>query len=239
MAIERPPWVAVVQAARCGHGWHTAAAKWTWSRRRNRGALLRGTDDVRGRQINREGLLGKAAAVGAGPRLRPNRHALRGEGPHAGTAQVSAIDLHFGERPMLDDVGLQQGQRVVLGLVRGAHHDPDDQIGIDEFHDMAFVAGEQLRPRFASMAHLGVAQRGQAVGGDAAPDPPLPGGRIGLQILREHAAQRRERGLHGRGLGDGHVGGHPRLHAIDLGQQPGQARRPAPPDPPNRCPAPL
>ena len=53
------------------------------------------------------------------------------------------------------------------------------------------------------MAHLRIAQRGQAVGGDAAPDPPLPGGRVGLEVLRQHAPQRRERGLHGRRLGDG------------------------------------
>ena len=117
--MERPPRVAVVQPARNAHGWQTAAAKVDrrWRRPGIGGALLRGTDDLGRRQIDREGLLGKAAAIRAGPRLRANRHALRGERPHARTAQIPAIDLHFGERPMLDDVGLQQRQRVVLGLV--------------------------------------------------------------------------------------------------------------------------
>ncbi len=133
---------------------------------------------------------------------------------------------------MLDDVGLQQRQRVVLGLVGRAHHGPDDEIGVDEFDDVAFVTGEQLRPRFPPMAHLRVAQRGHAVGGHATPDPPRPRRRVGLQVLRQHAPQRGERGLHRGRLADRHVGGHPRLHAVDLGQEPGQGvglRRRIPP----------
>ena len=155
IAIERPPRVAVVHAARCAHGWQTAAGKWTVVAPTGIGGDLLGrTHDVGRRQINREGLLGKPPAIRTGPGLRANRHALRGERPDARTAQVPAIHLDLGERSMLDDVGLQERQRMVLGLVGRAHHGPDDQIGIDEFHHMAFVAGEQLRPRFAPMAHL-------------------------------------------------------------------------------------
>jgi hypothetical protein len=108
---------------------------------------------------------------------------LRGEVTHARTAPIAAIHLDLRERSMLDDIGLQQRQRVVLGLVGRADHGPDDEIGVHEFHHVAFVAGEQLRPRFAPMPHLGVAQGGQAIRRDAPPDAALAGRRVRLQVL--------------------------------------------------------
>jgi len=120
---------------------------------------------------------------------------------------------------MLDDIGLQERQRVVLGLVGRAHHGPDDEIGVHEFHHMAFVAGEQLRPRFAPMAHLGIPEGGHAIRRDATPDAALAGRRVRLQVLGQHAAERGEGRLHGRRVRDRHMSGHPRLDAIDLGEQ--------------------
>jgi hypothetical protein len=155
--MERPPRVAVVQAGRSVQRWHTTAGKWTAVAPTGMaGRCWAGHTTWAAVRSNREGLLGKPPAIRARPRLRPNRDALGREGGHAGTAQVPAIHLDLREWPMLDDVGLQQGQGVVLGLVGGTHHDPDDQIGVDEFHDMAFVTGEALCPRFAPMAHLRV-----------------------------------------------------------------------------------
>jgi hypothetical protein len=49
----------------------------------------------------------------------------------------------------------------------------DDQIGIHEFDHMAFVSGEEPRPRLAAMAHLGIAQRQYTLGGDATPNATL------------------------------------------------------------------
>lgn len=57
---------------------------------------------------------------------------------------------------MLHDIGLQQRQRVMLGLVGGPRHGPDDQIGIDEFDHVAFVAGEEPRPGLVPVAHIGI-----------------------------------------------------------------------------------
>jgi len=52
---------------------------------------------------------------------------------------------------MLDDIGLQERQRVVLGLVGRAHHGPDDEIGVHEFHHRAFVA--RPLPRITLLLH--------------------------------------------------------------------------------------
>jgi hypothetical protein len=67
----------------------------------------------------------------------------------------------------------------VLRFVGGSDNRADNHIGVHGFDHMAFVAGEEPRPRFASMAHLRIAQRRQALGGDAAPNAPLAGCRIG------------------------------------------------------------
>jgi hypothetical protein len=126
---------------------------------------------------------------------------------------------------MLDDVGFQERQRLVLGLVGRAHHGPDDQIGVDEFHDMTFVAGEQLRPGFAPMAHLRISEGRHAIGRDATPAAALAGRRVRLQVLGQHAAERGEGGLDGRRIGDRHVGRDPRFHTVDFGYKARQGIR--------------
>ena len=107
------------------------------------------------------------------------------------TAQVAAIDQQFGERSVRREVWRQQRQRLVLRFVGGPDDRADNHIGVHEFDHMAFVAGEEPRPRLAAMAHLGIAQRRHALGGDAAPNAPLPGRRIRFQILRQDPPQRR------------------------------------------------
>ena len=223
MASERPPRVAVVHAERCAAGLTDRRGKVDRGRAdADRGDLLGRTDDARGVEIDRKGLLGKAPAVGTGPGFGANGHALGVQRGNPRAPQVPAIDLQFRQRPVLHDVRLHERQGVVLGLVGGPDDGPDDEIGVHDFDHVPFVAGEQARARLAPMAHLRVAQRRHALGGDAAADAALPGGRVRFQVLRQDAAQRAERGLHGRRLRHRHVRRHPRLHAVDLGQQPGE-----------------
>ena len=220
--MERPP-RAVVQAARSAQGWQTPAAKWTVAAPGTiGGGLLRGTRDARLGEVDRKRRLRKAAPIGTRPRFGANRDAARVQGANVGTAQVAAIDQQFGERSVLREVRRQQRQGLVLRFVGGSDNRADNHIGVHEFDDVAFVAGEEPRPRLASMAHLRIAQRRHALGGDAAPNAPLPGGRVGFQILRQDPPQRGERGLHGRRLGDRHLARHPLLQAVDLAQQPGE-----------------
>jgi hypothetical protein len=119
---------------------------------------------------------------------------------------------------MLGDRRLEGRQRLVLRFIGGPHVDPDNQVGVHEFHDVALVPGERPRPRFAAMPHLGIAQRWEPIGRDPAPNATLARRRIRFQVLGEHAAQRREGGLHGRRLGDRHVRRHPGFHAIHFRQ---------------------
>ena len=204
----------------------------------DRRGLLRGTRDARLGEVDRKRVLRKPAPIGTRPRFGANRDAARVQGANVGTAQVAAIDQQFGERAVRREGGRQQRQRLVLRFVGGADNRADDHIGVDEFDHMAFVAGEEPRPRLAAMAHLGIAQRRHALGGDAAPNAPLPGRRIRFQILRQDPPQRGERGLHGRRLGDRHLASSPTAPSDRPRPTTGPARRPARRDRSSRCPAP-
>jgi hypothetical protein len=57
---------------------------------------------------------------------------------------------------------------------------------------VSVVAGERAGAGLPAMAHLQVAQRRHATGRDPLPNPPRPGRRVGIQVLREHAPERRK-----------------------------------------------
>ena len=103
----------------------------------------------------------------------------------------------------------QQRHDFVLGIIGRWYDGVDDQIRVEQFDHVAFVAGEGPRPRLAPMAHLRIAQRGQSVGRDAAANAALACGRVRLQILRQDPTQAGERGVHGRRLREGHLGRDP------------------------------
>ena len=119
--MERPARVAVVHArralrARLAHGGGEVDGGCA---DRNGGALLRGTDDLGGDQIDQQNaLFGEAPTIRAGPRLRANRHALRGEDFHARTTHQPDRRVDPYVIGSLALVGAEQCQMTLKHLVK-------------------------------------------------------------------------------------------------------------------------
>jgi hypothetical protein len=119
----------------------------------------------------------------------------------------------------------QRRQGRVLRLIRGAGDRLHDQIGLEHFDDVSFVAGKRTAAAFAAMPHLRISQRGLPPFGDAAQNAPPSRWWVRLEILRQDGPQRRQRGLQ-RGVACV-VGGCAATHAsirIDFTEQALQRR---------------
>ena len=128
---------------------------------------------------------------------------------------------------MLGDLGGQRRQGRMLGLVGRPRHGLDDEIGLHEFHHMAFIAGERPTAALAPMAHLRIPERWLAALGDAAQNPV---GRPWSDRVPDPASGRARNAVSAScSAGVACVGRrlrrHPPLHPIDFVEQPRERRR--------------